>query len=52
MIVKTIEEMNDNLENFNVIQTLRIFKERIDPKKKNKNLIFLNARDDSVNISG
>jgi len=27
MIVKTIEEMQDNFENFHVIQTLRIYKE-------------------------
>ena len=30
MIVKTIEEMHDNfLETFNVIQTLRIYKEKV-----------------------
>ena len=46
MIVKTIEEMNDTSNNFNVIQTLRIFEEKIDPKRKKS--IFLNhTRGDS-----
>ena len=29
MIVKTIEQMQDNFENFHVIHTLRIYKEKI-----------------------
>ena len=29
MIVKTIEEMSDNEDNYNVIHTIRIFKEKV-----------------------
>lgn len=32
MIVKTIEEMHDNSNNFNVIHTLRIYKETSNPR--------------------
>ena len=32
MIVKTIEEMHDDQDHFNVIHTLRIYKEKVNPE--------------------
>ena len=49
MIVKTIEEMQDKSENFNVIQTLRIYKEKI-TKKLQRSKFNLLIHDSDTNV--
>lgn len=53
MIVKTIEEMHDNfLETFNVIQTLRIYKEKVSTEiQKLKCNYFKEEQDEPKDIN-
>ena len=49
MIVKTIEELKDSSNNFNVIQTLRIYKEATEQKMKKNTISLSHLQDECDN---